>query len=500
MSPAVISSPSAWTLRAKLVASVVALFTVIALLTGAATVLLSHNYLLGELDKSLTNQSARTFGGRVPQNGNGVNGDGDGGGRGGLPPGGGADVLHVEFLGTFTGTDPLTGVQENYVVTRSNISSSLNADQLTELYNAVSTQRTNGHPWNIDLGGDVGTYRVVVAQRTNGVVAVDGLPIGPVNQFVHRIALLTVGGVLVGLVLVAAGGTYLVRRNLEPLSRVAATAGRVAGLQLDSGDVTGFARVPERDTDPHTEVGQVGLALNHMLDNVEGALQSRQESETRVRQFVADASHELRTPLASIRGYAELSRREEDPVPAGVTHALDRVESEALRMSSLVDDLLLLARLDEGRPLERDEVDLTMLAVDAVSDAHAASPDHTWELDVPEEPITVTGDRVRLHQILANLLANARVHTPENTTVVTSLRREPEGVRLSVTDNGPGIPENLRRNVFERFSRGDDSRSRAAGSTGLGLSIVAAVAAAHGGRVQVDSVPGHTEFSLILPD
>ena len=165
----------------------------------------------------------------------------------------------------------------------------------------------------------------------------------------------------------------------------------------------------------HTEVGQVGLAINTMLDNVESALHARQESETQVRQFVADASHELRTPLASIRGYAELTRRETDPVPPTVTHAIGRVESEALRMQELVEDLLLLARLDSGRPLEREPVDLSLLAVNAVSDAHAAAPDHTWELDLPEDPVEVPGDQARLHQILANLLANARTHTPAGT-------------------------------------------------------------------------------------
>ena len=197
-------------------------------------------------------------------------------------------------------------------------------------------------------------------------------------------------------------------------------------------------RVPAADADGHTEVGQVGLAINTMLDNVESALHARQESETQVRQFVADASHELRTPLASIRGYAELTRRETEPVPPTVTHAIGRVESEALRMQELVEDLLLLARLDSGRPLEREPVDLSLLAVNAVSDAHAAAPDHTWELDLPEDPVEVPGDQARLHQILANLLANARTHTPAGTTVVTRVRPEGSLVRVSVTDDGPG--------------------------------------------------------------
>jgi two-component system OmpR family sensor kinase len=168
-------------------------------------------------------------------------------------------------------------------------------------------------------------------------------------------------------------------------------------------------------------------------------------------------------------------------------------------MSALVDDLLLLARLDSGRPLEAGDVDLSEMVVNAVSDAHAASPSHAWALDVPEDPVVVHGDGERLHQIVANLLANARVHTGPGTTVRTSLAHEDGHVRLSVHDNGPGIPPELQDNVFTRFARGDTSRNRAAGSTGLGLSIVAAVAQAHGGSVQVSSKPGDTTFSVLLP-
>ena len=309
-----------------------------------------------------------------------------------------------------------------------------------------------------------------------------------------------------GLAIVALGGAYLVRRNLEPLSRVAGTARAVSQRSLESGEVALAERVPASDTDPNTEVGQVGLALNSMLDNVDGALRARQESETRVRQFVADASHELRTPLASIRGYAELSRKEREPVPPNVTHALGRIESESLRMQGLVEDLLLLARLDAGRPLDHDPVDLTLLAIDAVSDARAAAPDQVWGLDLPEEPIEVPGDRARLHQVLVNLLGNARAHTPPGTRVTTALHRgsttdptRTDVVTLSVIDDGPGIPAALQPNVFERFTRGDEARNRAAGSTGLGLSIVAAVAAAHGGRVGLRSRAGETAFVVELP-
>jgi two-component system, OmpR family, sensor kinase len=256
-------------------------------------------------------------------------------------------------------------------------------------------------------------------------------------------------------------------------------------------------RVP--DADPRTEIGQVGTAINRMLGHVAGALAVRQASEMRVRHFVADASHELRTPLAAIRGYAELSRRVRDGVPPDVTHAMRRVESETARMTVLVEDMLLLARLDSGRPLATEPVDLSRLVIDAVSDAHIAGPDHRWQLDLPEESVTVAGDAARLHQVLTNLLANGRTHTPAGTTVTTRLAVGDGVATLTVSDDGPGIPADLLPDVFDRFARGDTSRSRAAGSTGLGLAIVAAVVEAHGGSVEVSSRPGWTAFTVRLP-
>jgi two-component system OmpR family sensor kinase len=235
-----------------------------------------------------------------------------------------------------------------------------------------------------------------------------------------------------------------------------------------------------------------------MLDHVGSSLQARHDSETRLRQFIADASHELRTPLAAIRGYAELSRRGE--LTPDTEYSLTRISSQAERMTTLVEDLLLLARLDAGRPLERTEVDLTRLVVDAVSDAHVSGPQHRWQLALPEEPVTVQGDPARLVQVLTNLLANARTHTPAGTTVTVGLSAAGRGVELSVVDDGPGIAPELLPHVFERFARGSASRSRHDGSTGLGLAIVDAVVAAHGGTVAVHSRPGRTEFAVWLPD
>jgi two-component system OmpR family sensor kinase len=298
------------------------------------------------------------------------------------------------------------------------------------------------------------------------------------------------------LLLTAVIGTGWVRLSLRPLRRVTAVAADVTRLPLGAGEVALPHRVPAGD--PRTETGQLGVAFNRMLGHVESALARRHASEARLRSFAADASHELRTPLAAIRGYAELARHR-GGMPDEVAHALGRVEAEATRMTVLVDDLLLLARLDAGRPLAADPVDLTRLVIDAAGDAQAAAPGHRWLLDLPGEPVTVRGDEARLRQVLANLASNAGRHTPAGTTVTFTLAQSGPEVVLTVADDGPGIPPALLPLLFERFVRGDESRSRAAGSTGLGLSIVEAVVAAHGGRVSVASQPGATVFTLVLP-
>jgi two-component system OmpR family sensor kinase len=363
----------------------------------------------------------------------------------------------------------------------------------------IATTPTDGKPRTVDLGHGLGDYRVAALTAPDGDVLVTGLPLGSTQEALLRLIAVEVVVGLIGLLAAAVVGFVIIRRNLRPLHRVAATATRVSELQLSSGEVQMAERVPPADTDPHTEVGQVGSALNQLLDHVESSLSARQASETQVRQFVADASHELRTPIASIRGYAELMRRRDNGVPEEVGHAMRRVESEALRMSGLVDDLLLLARLDAGRDLAVGTVDLTALLVDAVSDAHAASPRHVWRVEQPGAAVTVPGDEARLHQVLANLFTNIRTHTPEGTTATARLRVLDGWAQIEIEDDGPGIPPELLTHVFERFARGDSSRSRLAGSTGLGLAIVDAVVTAHGGRVAVTSRPGQTLFVVRLP-
>jgi two-component system OmpR family sensor kinase len=327
---------------------------------------------------------------------------------------------------------------------------------------------------------------------TTGVVVV-GLPTstvdGPVTQLVAWEALFA----LLGVAAAAGVGTYVVRRQLRPLREVASTAHTVAGLPLAEGEIAIAPRVPGHLTDARTEVGQVGSALNTLLVHVEESLAQRHRSEQQVRQFVADASHELRTPLTTIAGYTELARRRPDDAGAVAT-ALAKVEEESARMTAMVQDLLLLARLDAGRPLARDSVDLSRLLVEAVSDARVVAPDHRWRLELPEDSLEVTGDAERLHQVVTNLLTNARKHTPPGTTVTVT--GTPHG--FSVHDDGPGFPPGLAGSAFERFVRGDASRNREGGA-GLGLALVQAIVSAHGGSVTLDSHPGSTTVSVSLP-
>ncbi len=338
----------------------------------------------------------------------------------------------------------------------------------------------------------------MAVQTSDGAVVVAGLPTDEVDETIANLLMWEVLLTLVGILVAAEGGRILVRRQLRPLRDVAATAHEVASMPLSSGAVAHTPRVPAELTDPATEVGRVGDALNVMLDHVERSLEARHESEQQVRRFVADASHELRTPLATIAGYTELVRRSGHD-PEVVSQALAKVETESARMSSLVSDLLLLARLDSGRPLETTPVDLTQIVLEAVTDRQVVDPDRRWNIELPDDAVEITGDAGRLHQAVTNLLTNASRHTPEGTGVTTSLRSTTLGVTLTVRDDGPGIDPSLVPHVFDRFTRGDSSRTRASGGAGLGTSLVKAIVEAHGGKVAVRSRPGDTVFSLTLP-
>jgi two-component system, OmpR family, sensor kinase len=475
-----------WSLRARLSVVVVALLAALCLVFGVVTEVAVHQLLIRQTDSRLQAAGARSE--------DAFRGSGGGPGR--------PDHHDSPPFLSATGQAPGTlgaHLQGGQVIEAARVTTGGDIVALPPQYSAVLTDiPVDGKPYTRPFG-DLGEYRLRATNQPDGDVLVVGLPLNEMNTALYELAAVEIAVALAALLAAGLAGAAVVRHTLRPLQRVAATAGRVAELPLHRGEVALAERVPEMDTDLRTEVGQVGAALNRMLGHIDGALAARQASENRLRQFAADASHELRTPLASIRGYAELARRKPGSVEPEIAHVLSRIESQATRMTTLVEDLLLLARLDAGRTVEHAPVDLSALIVDGVGDAHAAGPDHRWHLQLPDEPVVVTGDAARLQQIVANLLTNARTHTPPATTVAVSLAVQDGHAELHVADNGPGIAPELLPMIFQRFARGDTSRSRAAGSTGLGLAIVEAVVAAHHGTVQAQSRPGRTIVTVRLP-
>ena len=379
---------------------------------------------------------------------------------------------------------------------------------------------TDGAPHTVHLK-ELGTFRVT-SQVVDDKTVLVGVQMDRVDDVVLMLVAVEVGLSLVVAIAAGFAGRAWVRRELRPLGVVRAAAADIASRDL-ADDAEELARVGEEATSGPVEVADVAGALNSMIDAVEDGMERRARSEAKLRQFVADASHELRTPLASVQGYAQLARRDIDE--ASRTQALERISSEGARMASLVEEMLTLARLDGNRMLKRDTIDVIPLILDALSDAHVVAPDHAWELGDAAD-IPVLGDEAALRQILTNLLANARVHTPAGTRVVVSLTRsddeavaacvrargrakgqgKAEGAQASsmvtirVADDGPGIPAEIRDRVFDRFVRGDSSRTRdGRGSSGLGMSIVESLARAMGGSVRlVDSEKG-TVIDVTLP-
>lgn len=488
-------------LRTRLLASMLALLALACAVVGLATTYALRGFLLGRLDQQLRAAGSRysvslEYGdtGRSPDD----TGSSPYGGPRGLdvPPGGFGDV-RGQAVGTL-GARVINGqLAQAAIVTDDGRAVTFTLDDVLRL----GALTPDGKPRNVQLDA-VGGYRVLALAGRDGDVLVAGLPLTGVGDAVARLAAVEIVVFAVTLLATGLAGAVLVRLSLRPLARVTSTAQRVAALPLASGEVALPPRSLPRD--PGTEVGQLGAAFDHMLDHVESALTERQASESRLRQFIADASHELRTPLAAIRSHTELALRLPERLPAPVEHALHRVEAASARMATLVEDLLLLARLDAGRPLANEPVDLTRLAIEATSDARAGGRDHRWALELPDEPVIVAGDEQRLHQVLANLLANARTHTPPHTLVTVAVAVPagsdyPHTAALTVSDTGPGVPPELLPRIFERFTRGDSARSRAAGSTGLGLAIVAAVVKAHAGSVTASRVEDRTVFRVLLP-
>jgi two-component system, OmpR family, sensor kinase len=474
------------TLRFRLLASVMALVVGACLVLGVVTVFALRSFLVGQLDHQLEAASDRHVATDGDHDGDdtGVVGDSDGDSQTGF---GDARGQAIGTLGIRLVNGRLTAIG---IVGSTSAPTPSAADLVTFRTLPI------GHPHSRDLG-PLGDYRLLALVGPDKDRVITALPMHPVNETLGHLFLVEIVVFAVVVAATAAGGLGLVRLSLRPLGRVTATARRVSESPLTDTDSELTDRVPTPDA--RTEVGALGVAFNHMLDHVGDSLATRQATEERLRRFIADASHELRTPLASIRAHAESIRRSDEVVPESMAVATRRIEAESARMGVLVDDLLLLARLDAGRPLDVDSVDLSRLVIDAASDARAAVPTHRWLLELPEEPVVVTGDAARLHQVLANLLTNAGSYGPPGTTVSIGVRVEGAEVILIVEDDGPGIADDKQAHIFERYFRADTASDSTAPGHGLGLAIVAAVVHAHKGTVSVSSRPGSTRFNVVLP-
>ena len=455
-------------LRVRLVAGLVALVAVGLLVAGLAATSALRSYQLDRVDEQLAEAAGSPA----------LRGDGPRGGPGRQGP-----------------RDRLPG--EQYVAVLDAGGAVVRADAADSAPDlpALTPERARalgGEPFTVDALGGNGRWRVLArALPTDAGSVVVATDLSEVDRTVRRLTRLQLVIGLLVLLGVSGIGYLVVRTSLRGLVDVEEAAAAVA-----TGDLS--RRVPERD--PRTEVGSLGASFNAMVSQVQSAFATRAASEDRLRRFVADASHELRTPLTSIRGFAELHRQGAVTDAEGVTRLLGRIEAEAIRMGLLVEDLLALARLDEQRPLQLSDVDLTVLAADAVHDVRAVDPDRPVSLDVADEVPPVRGDEARLRQVLVNLLGNAVQHSPAGTPVVVRVSARNGLAVVEVTDRGPGMTPEVAGRVFERFYRADASRTRASGGSGLGLSIVDALVAAHGGRVELDTAAGAgATFRVLLP-
>jgi two-component system, OmpR family, sensor kinase len=477
-------------LRVKLIAAVLLLVTVALALIGLASVAALDGYLVGRLDAQL--QTVARISDDGPPTGLGRQG-------GGRPPGPPSPYL-IQYRGA---SGKLGFENQNRLLGEGQQPPQVPDD-------AAWFSDHAGEAVTVPAAGGGGRWRVAVQplQDGSGGSVVVAASLDGIDSTTRQLRLIDLVVSLVVLLALAGVGAAIVRASLRPLVEIEQTARAIA-----AGDLT--RRVPERD--PRIEVGRLGRALNTMLGQIESAFGARaaseasaRRSEDRMRRFVADASHELRTPLTTIRGFAELYRQGAPRDPGELDRLMRRIEDQAARMGLLVEDLLLLARLDQQRPLDRRPVDLLALAADAVNDARAVAPDRRIELVLGGDgagrssPLVVLGDGQRLRQVLANLVDNALTHTPAGSPVEVRVGAFPlDGVAaaaVEVVDHGPGLTPEQAERVFERFYRADPARSHAAGGTGLGLSIVAALVAAHDGTVQVDSVPGRgARFRVVLP-
>jgi two-component system OmpR family sensor kinase len=473
-------------LRARLLLGVIALSAVGLIAADLVTYSKLSSFLIQRTDTAL-NAAHHAVQGALP----GPDGGGPGGGR----PGGGIGALTTaapgdyiqlrqldgtvighSFVPQFSGTKEPPGPKLPATI---HLPAAAEGERDRVAYLTVPAQSGGGR-WRV---------RASIEPSSPNQILIIGASLADVDSTLHQLLLIEL--LVTALVLVAIGGlgAWVIRLSLRPLDAIETTAAAIA-----AGDLTQRVEL----ADEQTEVGRLGLALNAMLAQIEEAFNAREASERKLRRFVSDASHELRTPLAAVRAYAELFTRGAADRPDDLARSMSGISREAERMSVLVDDLLLLARLDEGRPLEREPVELAGVVGEAVDAARAVEPNRP--ITVSLEPATVTGDRDRLRQIVDNLLANVRAHTAPDTAVRVTLTHVDGTAEISVADSGPGLSEEQASHVFERFYRADESRARASGGVGLGLAIVSAVAHAHGGDVSARSAPGEgATFSIVLP-
>jgi two-component system, OmpR family, sensor kinase len=529
------SARSRGSLRWRIVAIVAGLLAVTNVVVGVVTVFAFQGYLVGRLDSDLHEAAARS----VQAQGNlpGPPGAGSGSSTAAPAPPSGVDPNH-DFIGApgqSAGTVVAVVRNGRFVLSGYADATGTEHGLGSAARTALLSVRRDGQPETVTLG-TLGSYRAIAA-RSDGSVFITALPLAGIQSGIERLVLVIGIVALVGIVVAGWAGAVLVRRAFRPLSSVASTASAVSDLDLERGGGDIDVRVSDANLTSGREVAQVGTALNRLIGHVSSALAVRDRAERSVREFVADASHELRTPIATIRAYAELTRRR--PLDDGSREYIGRIETEAYRMGDLVEELLFLARLDAAElaaarggdaggaagggtagggtaggglgaiSAVRVEVDLTALVVEALMDARAAGPDHRWAIEVDDDPVRVDGDPAQLRRAVANLLTNARTHTPAGTTVTASVHRtrtlassEGDGPHALVTvaNDGPAIDPGLLPTIFERFSRGDAARTRTdASSTGLGLAIVRAVAEAHEGTVVVTSDASATAFTIELP-
>lgn len=448
-------------------------------IAGVAGTVGIRAFLMGQLDNELHQAAARNVTLKAPRTDdhdtdNTVNNNA------GLPPG------------------TITGHLSGGVITDLVVAADLDGDHRPTPADRAAVQKAAGSGRAVTVHlPSLGDYRVVTS-RTHDDQLVTGVPQAGVNHTIRELVVLEVAVLTAAVALVAAAGAVAVRRSMRPLQHLATVARRVTQLPLEAGQSRISVRAEEL-VEP-TEVAQVGRAMNAMLGHVDLALQQRDESEQRLRDFAADASHELRTPLAVARSHAELLREymSSTELPEHVHQSLRRISDETGRMTSIVNDLLLLARLDNTDPERHGTVDLTRLVLDTVDDARITAPHHQWSVDVPGEPVLVHGDQEQLRRMVTNLVTNVRVHTPSGTRARCELTRAAGQVRLAMHDDGPGFPPGLVDHAHVRFARGRH-RQDSPESTGLGLAIVQAVARSHDGSLDITSTPGDTTVTVTLP-